>query len=144
MQTIGDIPKKGAKVFPDRIAMVFEDTRWTYRQLNERVNRFSNALIRMGCRKGDRLVILAENTYKYLEVYFAAAKAGMSVTPLNFRLSNQELVHITEDCEAALIVFGEGYAARALRLAEKIPQLTFSIALDETIEGCINYEELIA
>ncbi len=143
MQTIGDIAKKGAKVFSEKVAAIFEETRLTYRQLNERVNRFSNALIRFGYKKGDRLLILAENSHKYLEVYFAAAKAGMSVTPLNFRLSNQELVHIAKDCEACLIIFGEGYADRALKIAKDISQIRLLIGLDETIEGCSNYEELI-
>ena len=49
-----------------------------------------NALIGLGCKKGDRLAVMADNCSKYLEVYFGAAKIGMSVTPINIRLGDEE------------------------------------------------------
>ena len=80
MYTLGDIPRIGAINFPEREAIVFESTRLTYRTFNNRVNRFAHALIDLGCKKGQRMTILADNCAKYLEAYFAAAKIGMSVT----------------------------------------------------------------
>ena len=82
MYTLGDVPRKGATLFPDKVAMVFEGTRITYREVDDRINRFANALMALGCKKGDRLAILSENTCKYMEVYLAAAKAGMSGGPV--------------------------------------------------------------
>jgi len=90
MYTLGDIPRTAAIVYPDRIAVVFEGKRWTYREFNARINRFANALVALGCKKGDRLTVMADNCSKYLEAYFAAAKLGMSVTPLNTRLGDDE------------------------------------------------------
>ena len=100
MYTLGDIPRKNALLFPDKEATVFKDKRLTHKELNERVNGLANALAEMGYVKGDRLTVLAENTHKYLEIYFAAAKLGMSVTPLNFRLSDTEIEHIVIDSES--------------------------------------------
>ena len=45
-----------------------------------------------GCKKGDGLAVMADNCSKYLEVYFAAAKIGVSVTPINVRLGDDEIV----------------------------------------------------
>ena len=113
MNTLGDIPRKGFAVHRNKTAMVFEGTRITYGELNERVNRLANTLIGFGLKKGGRVTILAENTYKYMEVYFGAAKAGLSVTPLNFRLSDKELIHIVNDCEATVLFAGDGLEDRA-------------------------------
>ena len=61
MYTLGDIPRNGAVNFPDRIAVVFEGARYTYREFNKRINKCANALIGLGCTKGDRVAIMAEN-----------------------------------------------------------------------------------
>jgi long-chain acyl-CoA synthetase len=143
MYTLGDIPRKGATLCPEKVALVFEGTRITYRQMNERVNRFANALIRLGCKKGDRLTILAENTYKYFEAYFGAAKVGMSVTPLNFRLSDSELTHIVNDCEAVVFLAGDGYEERTQKIRADLQNIRDWIALDGKMPGFLSYEDLL-
>ena len=89
--------------------MVFEDTRLTYAELDRRVNRAAHALISLGLRPGERLAILSDNSARYLETYLAAAKLGVSVTPLNIRLGDPELDHIVNDSQAVAIAVGDGY-----------------------------------
>lgn len=144
MYTLGDVPRKGAKVSPEKAAIVFENRRISYAQLNERVNRLANALIGLGCKKGERLAILSENTNKYMEVYFAAAKAGMSVTPLNFRLSDSELVYITNDSEATIFLAGDDYELRTQSIRPQLEHIKDWIALDNTMEGFRSYEDLLS
>jgi acyl-CoA synthetase (AMP-forming)/AMP-acid ligase II len=144
MYTLGDVPRKGATLFPDKVAMIFGDTRIRYRELDERVNRLANALLGLGCRKGDRITILAENTHKYMEIYFAAARAGLSATPLNFRLSDPELIHIINDCEASVFLVGDGYEKRALALKKDLNRIRTWIAIDNREAAYLYYEELIA
>jgi len=143
MYTLGDVPRKGAKISPRKTALVFEDRRISYSELDERVNRLANALLGLGCARGDRLTILSENTNKYLEVYFAAAKAGLSVTPLNFRLSDAELAHIVNDSEAAVFFVGDGYEARTRAVMSQLVNIRDWIALDNRAEGFQFHEDLI-
>ena len=143
MYALGDIPHKSALAFPDFVATVFEGTRLTYKELDNRTNSFANALADMGYKKGDRLTILAENTHKYLEVYFAAAKLGMSVTPLNFRLSDSEIEHIVNDSEATCFIVGDGYEERASGLREKLANIKDWITLDNKTEGYAHYEVML-
>ena len=144
MYTLGDIPRKSAILFPNNTATVFEGARLNYRQLNERVNRLANGLLALGIDKGDRLTILAENTHKYLEVYFAASKIGISVTPLNFRLSDQELVHIVNDSESTCFFVADGYEDRARTIQDSAPSIKYCITMDNPVDGCQAYEELLA
>lgn len=143
MYKLGDIPRKSALHFPNREAIVFENTRLTYHQLNDRINRLANALTKMGFKKGDRVSVLAENTHKYLETYFAAAKLGMSVTPLNFRLSDDELVHIVNDSEASGLFVGDGYEERAENLRKRLAAVQAWIAYDGLMPALINYETML-
>ena len=143
MYLLGDIPRKSALLHPDRKAIVFEDVRLTYRELNNRVNRLANSLSGMGYRGGDRLTILGENSHKFLEVYFAAAKLGLSVTPLNYRLSDGEIEHIVNDSEAVCFFAGDGYEERALALQGRLGAVRDWIALDNPAEGWVFYEDLI-
>ncbi|MBI4764931.1 MAG: AMP-binding protein [Deltaproteobacteria bacterium] len=143
MYTLGDIPRNRALHSPDDEAVVFESVRLTYGKLNNRVNRLANTLIRLGYQKGDRLMVLAENTHKYIEIYFAASKAGMSVTPLNTRLSDSELEHIINDSEASCFLVGDAFEDRALVLKNNSKYIKNSITLDKRMDGFLYYEDLI-
>ncbi|MFH1134905.1 MAG: long-chain-fatty-acid--CoA ligase [Pseudomonadota bacterium] len=144
MYTLGDIPRRSAILWPDKTAVVYEDVRLTYRQLNERVNRLANALLSEGVGKDDRLTVLSENTHKYLEIYFAAAKIGVSVTPLNFRLADPEIKHIVKDSESTVFFVGDGYEKRAASLRNSLPDIRRWISLDNPAEGFLVYEDLLA
>jgi len=50
MYTLGDIPRNAAIHYPDRIAIVFEGSRWTYREFNNRINRFAQCFGFVGMR----------------------------------------------------------------------------------------------
>jgi len=141
MVTLGDIARNGARTYPEAEALVFENTRLTYREIDNRTNRLANSLAKLGCKIGERVAILAENTHKYLEIYLGAAKAGLVTTPLNFRLSQEELVHILNDSEATLVLVGDGYEAIAVDLQSKANTVKFWIGLDNDFCGRF-YEDL--
>lgn len=144
MYTLGDLPKNGALFVPDSIAVVYEGTRMTYREFNNRVNRCANALEGLGYKKGDRLCVMADNCSKYLEVYFGAAKIGMSVTPINLRLGEQELAYIINHCEATLFIVGDEHEEKAVKLKGELKRIKKWVTLDNPVEGFLNYEELLA
>jgi acyl-CoA synthetase (AMP-forming)/AMP-acid ligase II len=143
MYTLGDVPRRGLAAFRNNVAMVFEGNRITYKEMNDRVNRLANVLIGLGLKKGDRVTILSENTYKYMEVYFGAAKAGLSVTPLNFRLSDGELTHIINDSEASLYLAGGGSEERSLELRKDLKGIKTWISLDRKNDGYLFCEDLL-
>ncbi len=63
-----------AAIAPDRLAIIFEDERITYEDLQGRANRLANSLDSLGVRPGDRVAILQVNCNQYVEAYFATAK----------------------------------------------------------------------
>ena len=65
--------------------------RRTYRELNRRVNRLAIWLLNSGLKCGDRCAYLAYNGIEVVELIFAAAKIGLILVPLNWRLAAKEL-----------------------------------------------------
>jgi acyl-CoA synthetase (AMP-forming)/AMP-acid ligase II len=77
--------------YPNKLALVDGTHRMSWRELNERVNRISRAILSLGMTKGDRIAVLAENCHQYLEVLFASTKIGVIAVCLNYRFSPQQL-----------------------------------------------------
>ncbi len=91
---IGKIPAKTARVAPDREALidVSSGRRMTFGELDERVRRLANAFIdQLHLEKGSRVAVLSRNCIEYMEIYYACARCGLIVQPLNWR-QEQELV----------------------------------------------------
>jgi acyl-CoA synthetase (AMP-forming)/AMP-acid ligase II len=142
MLTLGDVARKGARIHASRDAVVFEETRLTYRELDLRVNRLANALLRLGLTKGERVAVLADNTHKILELYLGAAKAGLVTVPLNVRLSPEELRQILDDSETALVLAGDGYEETAARLRGAARTVRSWVGLERDVAG-LHYEALL-
>ena len=96
-------------IVPDRPAIIFEDKRLSYEELQNRVNRLANALAELGVEAGDRIAMLQVNTNEHVEVYFAAAKLDAVYVPLNFRARGDELTYMINDSEPKVLLLGSRY-----------------------------------
>ncbi len=143
MFTIGDILKSGVRNYPDKEAIVFEDVRLTYGAFNDRVNRLANAIASLGYLQGTTLAILAQNTYKYLEVYLAAAKLGLPIAPLNFMFSDDELIQTLQESDATICIVGDGYEKVVERIRPALPNVTVWIAMADGRQNLVDYEDLL-
>jgi fatty-acyl-CoA synthase len=114
----GDLLSERARVTPDRLAVVSVESgeRLTYAQLNARAERAADTL-RPILQPGDRFGLLAHNCVEFLELFFAAGKAGVIVVPLSTRATEHELKHIAADCDMKAIFHGEEHETIAKSLA---------------------------
>ncbi|MBV1876596.1 MAG: long-chain fatty acid--CoA ligase [Pseudomonadales bacterium] len=85
------------------------DLRLTYAELNNRCNRVANALVADGICKGERVGLLLMNSAEFMEAYFALAKIGAVVVPLNWRLVADELEFILKDSGTERLIFGDEF-----------------------------------
>jgi O-succinylbenzoate-CoA ligase len=85
--------------------------RFTYPELNARCNRIAHALLARGVEKGDRVAFLLMNGAEYLESYFALAKIGAVMVPLNWRLTPAELEFIVNDSGSSILVYDTEFDA---------------------------------
>lgn len=108
---IGLLLSKRAIINPDREAYVDGKTgfRISFAELNVRSNRLANALKELGVQPGDRVALALMNSVEFIEAFFAIAKIGGVIVPLNWRLVPNELEFILKDSGAKTIVFGEQF-----------------------------------
>ena len=94
---------------PDELALVFEDKRLTYGQLNERANQAAAAMLSLGVGRGDRVAWLAQNIDTFWYAIFGAAKIGAVLTPINWRLAPAEVVSILRDAAPSLFIVEKAF-----------------------------------
>ena len=95
----------------------------TWRDFDERANRFANFLLSRGLKKGDKVAILLMNCLEWLPIYFGVLKAGCMAVPLNFRYTADEIKYCLELSDADVLVFGPEFTGRVEQIADRIPQV---------------------
>ena len=93
----------GAKLFPDKTAIMFEGKQMKYSELNARANRLANAMTANGIQKGDRVALYLPNIPEFAVCYFATLKTGAIAVSVNPMLKSYELKYILNDSGAVLL-----------------------------------------
>lgn len=102
---IGDWVSKRALLYPDRPFLKEDDQALDNRRFNARVNQVAHALAEIGGAKGARVVVLMANSSAFLEVFFACAKTGAIIVPVNANLAMPELTYIVGDCAPQVLIY---------------------------------------
>jgi fatty-acyl-CoA synthase len=128
----------------DREAVVDGRRRLSYRTLNGRVNQLARALLSMGLKPGDRIAILAYNGLEYVETIFAAAKLGLILVPLNWRLAPAELAFILSDSTTETLLFDSEFSSTAETLKSQTSLRRFVSFGGKDIPGATAYEKALS
>ncbi|MBA3941246.1 MAG: acyl-CoA synthetase [Sphingopyxis sp.] len=105
---------------PDRVAIREEDRIFSYAELDERSARVATALLAAGLKKGDRIAWIGKNSDLYFTLFFGAARAGIVMAPVGWRLSPAEWAFIINDTQAKLVFAGPGFDDLAGQLAGRL------------------------
>jgi len=93
-----------ARKYPDRTALIFKDTRITFREYNETVDRLAAALQGLGVRKGDRVAVHLPNCPQFPFSYYAILRIGGIVVPCNPLYTAREMRYQLNDSGAETII----------------------------------------
>jgi long-chain acyl-CoA synthetase len=143
IKTLKELLNKNAQIYSDKMAFIFENKRYTFKQVNQRVNSLINALADMGVRKGDRVAMLSYNCSQYFEV-FNTAKAGMICVPLNYRAVGRELVYLINNSESNTLILEKEFVNTIIPIRHELGRVKNFICLDAVVENMASYEQLIS
>jgi acyl-CoA synthetase (AMP-forming)/AMP-acid ligase II len=136
-----------ARTTPDRPALVMAPSGEvrTFAELDEASVRLARALRARGLRTGDHLAVLLDNEPAFLEVVWAAMRAGLFVTPVNWHLSAAEAGYIVGDCDATALVAGAqlGAVVEAIDPAD-LQAVTTRISVGGHLDGFEPLEAVLA
>lgn len=137
---IGDWLGKRELLTPERLALVDDrdGERYSYRQLNSRANRLAAILRqRFGVGKGDRVAILAKNQIGYLDALFATGKLGAILVPLNWRLTEHELIYMLKDSASSVLLYDSQFTPL-------LPTLCSQTPIKQWVQFGPEYDQLLA
>jgi len=143
--------ERAAKTFPNRVAIVHGNQRFTYSQFFERSRKLASALSRRGIGRGDTVAVMLANTPPMLEAHYGVPMTGGVLNTLNTRLDPAALAFILDHGEAKVLITDREFAStikETLKLAKVKPVIIDydDPEFPQTGEGLgeIDYETFIA
>jgi acyl-CoA synthetase (AMP-forming)/AMP-acid ligase II len=116
---LGDVLRENRRSHPQKAALVCRDERYSYPEMDARVNRFADALLTEGVAHGDRVLWLGQNCHRVLEGLLAAAKIGAIFCPVNWRQTAEELAFVVDDVDARVVIWQDEEIGEAVRGARE-------------------------
>jgi len=165
-KTIGDLFDDTAAKYPNNDALIsrHQSLRYTYKELQEEVNRCAKALLHMGVTKGERVGIWAPNCAEWCITQFATAKIGAILVNINPSYRTHELEYALKQSGASTMILqgafkASHYVDMICELApelrdsvasqfksEKLPQMKHVVCMDEDLanEGMWTWSDLMS
>jgi 2-aminobenzoate-CoA ligase len=133
----------------DRVAILYEDQRITYRQLQASVNKLGSALRALGLGEEDRVLLRSPSIPPALVANFAVIKIGAVVVPTSPLFSRAEIAHIAENAEAVALIVAAPLLEEVEKAKAELGRIKHVVviggdAAEVKAKGYIPYGELLA
>lgn len=138
-------PGTHAFLTPDKPAIIMQATgqHVTYAQLEDRSLRLANWLRSIGLKRGDVIALISDNDARVFDVYWAAQRAGLYITAVNYRLRPDELRYILENSGSKALFAGH-CSEEATEGWKDLPELVHRVTFDTVRPGFLALEQVIA
>jgi acyl-CoA synthetase (AMP-forming)/AMP-acid ligase II len=137
---------KALRECPDRLALVADGQRLSFREFTARIQRLASALRSLGVQPGDRVAMMGLNTRRYVEYFSGVWWAGGAINPVNVRWSPQEVAYSLDDCDTRILLVDKTFAPMvdALRPLSTSLRTVVYCGDEPAPAGMLHYEELLA
>ena len=112
---IGDLLKRAARRFPDRVAVTDGARRVTFAQIERDANRFANYLAARGLKPGEKISTICNNSVEFVEALFGIHRAGLVWVPINTMLGPSDMDYILGHAEVRFALIDDNLHAQADR-----------------------------
>jgi len=130
-------------VVPDRTALVCGDTRVTYEQMADRVNRLANWLLSIGAGPDRPVGAMSTNSVEFVEAYYAAAKVGATFVPLNYRAKTEELTYMINTSDIYALFVGQRYLDLVATLRPTLTGVEHFVCFERQVEGMAGFKDVL-
>ena len=137
--------EEAVKQYGGKTAVVCDNRRVSYAELDEASNKVANALIKMGVRKGDRVAMLLSDSPEFVVIYFGIVKIGGIAVPLNARYKIDELTSLFNNCQPKILVVESPLPEPLVSALPRFKYIEHVIDLGSKCEGQhLSYQQIIA
>ncbi|MEO7913350.1 MAG: long-chain fatty acid--CoA ligase [Roseiflexaceae bacterium] len=113
MLNLAMLLENSARRDPGKVALMLDDMKLRYAEVNGAANKIANGLVELGVRPGDKVALMLPNTPHFVICYYAILKLGATVVPLNVLFKRHEVEYHLEDSDAVALIVWEGFLGEA-------------------------------
>src|SRR4051812_10725428 len=142
--------ERAADVYPDKVAVVHGDLRYTYAQFRERVKRLASMLVARGVGRGDTVAVMAPNVPALLEAHYAVPGVGAMLNALNYRLDSRSIAFCLQHGGAKGLITDRELSGVVKGALARLDREIFVVDIDDALAvggerlGSTDYESWIA
>ena len=140
---LGQVAQAAADKFGDKEALVFEDRSFSFRELNTMIEVAAGGLAELGLVKGDVITLYAANSWEWIVSYYAIARLGAVINPVNTMLTPDEIEYVVKDCGAKAIIASPEKVAATLSTKDTSDVKEIISFGDEIEPGAISFNALL-
>jgi acyl-CoA synthetase (AMP-forming)/AMP-acid ligase II len=151
MITVPEMLARNARMYPEDCALVelkagtANRREITWKEFDQEANRVANALLGMGIKKGDRVILWMMNSIDWLTAYFGILRSGAWVVPLNFRFTGQDLKYCADISEAKMLITGPEFSERVDLVRGQLPGVKRYICVaGQTPDYMVSFQSMMA
>ena len=141
--TLYEVIKRNARVYTDRVALVFGEQRITHKEFLEKVDRLAYGLFSAGIKKGDRIAVLSQNNLEFIYLFGAAAQIGAIMLPINWRLNQEEIEYVILNGTPKIIFVGSEFQAMISPLISKFGFIEKCYSMNQDEGGFEAFNDLL-
>ena len=120
---------------PEHLAVQCEGIQWSFAELDRQATRLARQLATAGVQAGQRIALLAANSFAYVAFVHALTRLGAILVPLNLRLAVEELRWQVRDVHASLLVYDTDNTQLAQEIGRAVPQLPLAALASSSDSG---------
>ena len=134
--------ERSTYVYPNKLAVKYNDRSYTYKEFSDRINKLAGALKAQGIKKNDKVAFLVPNIPEMLEGHFAPLKIGAILVAINTRLSGREISYILNHSESKVLVFDSEFGDIIEKIKPELPNINCFVQVVDTEPENKNIESI--
>ncbi|MFO8036359.1 MAG: fatty acid--CoA ligase [Anaerolineales bacterium] len=137
--------QRATSLYGQKVGVVDGDLRFTYQEFDQHVNRFANALHKLGVNEGDVVSFLTYNSHQLLEAYYAVPQIKAVLNPINIRLSHHEISYILNHAESRVLCFHKDFNPTIDKMRGELNDIHHFIIVEseDPLPWAHKYEDLL-
>lgn len=139
----GELFWRPLRLYPDKTAIDQDEHTLTYAQLERRTCQVATLLDAQGIGKGDKVLMLMTNDFRFVECLFGILRTGAIAVPMNIKLGHDALIYVAQHSDACLLIAHADLLDKAQAISTQAGNITTSLLVNGRSEGFINYDDLL-
>ncbi len=143
LENLGQVLPVGAQQYGDKTALILEGREFSFNELSELSGRIANGLRGVGVGPGDRVTLCSQNCWEWIVSYYAIARVGAVINPINVMLTPEEVLFVVKDCGAKALLSSQDKGKALLAIKGDSPLEEIILFGEEVPSGASSFNELL-